>query len=71
MALDLTRLESEVTEITDASDAAVALIAGLAQMVRDTKGDPAAVTSLADRLDAAGQRLAAAVVAGTEPPVVP
>ena len=80
VALDMSRLESEVSENTDVVSGAAALLATLAQEVRDTAGDPAAVAALADKLDANNQALAAAVAANTpaapepapeEPPAEP
>ncbi len=62
---DLTRITNEVTEISDASDAAVAALGSLAQQVRDLSTDPAALNALADELDAKGNELAAAILAGT------
>ena len=62
---NLDRLTSEVTEISDAADAAVVLLGELSQLLRDNAADPAAITALADQLDAKGTALAAAVVANT------
>jgi hypothetical protein len=65
MALDLSRLEAAVTRQKTVNDSAVTLMGQLAQLVRDTAGDPVAVTALADALDAQAQSLADAVVANT------
>lgn len=65
MALDLSAVEREVSENTDAVASASALLTTLAQEVRNTAGDPAAVAALADRLDQNNQALSAAVTANT------
>ena len=65
MALNLERLETEVSENTDAVDSAVALLSTLADEIRNAAGDPAAVEAIADKLDSNSQRLAEAVAANT------
>lgn len=62
---DLARLQTEVSENGDAIASAVTLLGGLAQALRDVATDPAAVTALADSLDAQTNALAAAVVENT------
>lgn len=65
MPMDLTRLQDAVTRDNTVNQSAITLLANLAQLVRDTAGDPAAVNALADQLDAQQQALADAVVANT------
>jgi hypothetical protein len=65
MALDLTRLEAAVERDTTVNQSAITLLSQLSQLVRDTAGDPAKVTALADQLDAQQQALADAVTANT------
>jgi len=65
MALDLSALESEVTRDNDVASSASTLISALATALEQTKGDPAAVQALADRLRAQTDALAAAVAANT------
>lgn len=65
MRSELDNLQREVTETTDVMAAAEKIIAGFGQMLRDTKGDPAAVRALADQLDKQQQSLAQAIVANT------
>lgn len=65
MALDVSAVEAEISENTDAIASAEVLLASLAQAVRDTAGDPAAVAALAASLDANNTRLSAAIVANT------
>lgn len=72
MALDLTRVQSAVERDNTVTQSAITLLNSLAQMVRDTAGDPAAVNALADQIDANSTSLADAVSANTpssgEPP---
>lgn len=63
MAGELARVQTEVTEISGSVDSAVALLQKLAQLIRDNASDPAALTKIADDLDAKGTQLAEAVVA--------
>lgn len=65
MAANLDRITSEVEQMGDAADSAVALLQRLAQLLRESATDPAAIEALADDLDAKGSALAAAVVANT------
>lgn len=65
MSLDLSALEAEVSQNTDAVASASSLLTTLAQELRDSAGDPAAVAALADRLDQNNAALAAAVLANT------
>lgn len=68
MAGELARLQTEVTEMAGVVDSAITLIAGLAQQIRDLASDPAALTAMADELDAKANALAAAVVANSPTP---
>lgn len=63
MSVELDRLTTEVAETKTAVDSAITLIDGLAQRLRDVANDPAAITALADELDAQQAKIAAAVVA--------
>lgn len=68
MSAELDRLTTEVTETATVIDSAIVLIGGLAQQIRDLQNDPAALSALADSLDAKQAELAAAVAAGTPTP---
>jgi len=59
----LEALTLEVTETEGAVDSAIVFMGGLAQMLRDAAGDPAAINALAARLEAKQQAIAAAIVA--------
>lgn len=63
MSKELDRIVSETAEIKGSIDSAIALLEKLAQLIRDNVGNPAALTKIADDLDASGNALAAAVVA--------
>lgn len=65
MAIDLTRLQTAVERDATVNQSAITLLNNLAQMLRDSADDPAAITALADQLDAQQQALADAVVANT------
>jgi hypothetical protein len=65
MALDLSRIESEVAENTDATQSAVSLLDTLAEEIRNNTNDPAALNALADALSGNSDRLAAAVTRNT------
>ncbi len=65
MALDRSRLSSEIAENNSAIQSAVTLINQIAQELRDAAGNQDAVNALADQLDAQSNALAAAVVANT------
>jgi uncharacterized protein YoxC len=65
MSAELDRLTAEVSETSTAVDSIIALVEGLAQQIRDNVSDPAALTKLADELDAKQQAIAAAVSANT------
>lgn len=63
--LDLKRMTAAVEAGKTVDESATTLLGQLAQLVRDTAGDPAAVNALADQLEAQQASLAAAVVANT------
>jgi hypothetical protein len=65
MALDLSALQAEVTRDNDVDSSASTLITRLADLVAQTKGDPAAVDALVSQLRAQSDALAAAVTANT------
>ena len=65
MALDLTALTEEVARLETVEASATALIRSLLDEVAANKDDPAALQALVDRVKAADDGLAAAVVAGT------
>lgn len=67
MSAALDRLKASVANINEKSDSIVALVMGLAQQIRDLKGDEAALVELADTLDREAGELAEAVAANTEP----
>lgn len=66
MALNLEALTAEVAENNDAVQSAVTLIQALADELRASGGDQAAIDDLANQLDAAGTSLAQAVVDNTD-----
>lgn len=65
MSAELDRLKTEVAETNTAIGSVLALVEGLAQQIRDNATDPAALTALADELDAQQQAIADAVAANT------
>lgn len=71
MALDQAKITAAVVHIDSVDDSVLALIQQLADEVRNTPADQAALDKLADDLDAKAQALADAVTANTpaaEPP---
>jgi hypothetical protein len=62
---DLTRLKESVANSITIEKSAKALIEGLAQQLRDSADDPAAIKDLADQLDAEGTDLAGSITANT------
>jgi ABC-type transporter Mla subunit MlaD len=64
----LERLTREVAETKNVTESVVTLIGGLAQQIRDNANDAAALTALADELDANEQRLTGAVTENTPAP---
>ena len=63
----LDRLTAEVAETKGAAQSAITLLNGLGQYIRDNLSDAAALTALADELDAAQADIAAAVTANPLP----
>ena len=61
----LDRLTASVASLTSAEKSAVALLGHLSQMIRDNASNPAALSQLADSIDADTAEIAAAVVANT------
>lgn len=67
MALDFTRLETEVSEIGTVVDSAVTLLQAVAQDIRDNVANQAKLGALADSLDAKAAALGAAIEANQAP----
>jgi len=71
----LERLTEEVEQSRTVAESAKALIVGLAEQLRQASTDPAAINTLADRLDAQQALLAAAIEANqvpvSQPPAPP
>ncbi len=65
MALDFTKLETEVTENNDVIQSVITLLTQIAQDIRDAAGNQAKITDLATRLDTQSNALAEAVAANT------
>lgn len=74
MALDITRLTTEVEETKTATQSAITLLNTLAEEIRANAGNAEALNTLADELDANANALAEAVAAntpGSEPDLEP
>lgn len=65
LSAEIDRLTASVTALTTVDDSLVALVGNLAQLIRDNAADPAALNSLADKLDAESAKVAAAVTDNT------
>jgi hypothetical protein len=65
MSNQLQRLTDEVRQTSTVMASAAVLIAGLSAQLRDAASDPAAITKLADDLDASQKSLSDAIVAYT------
>lgn len=65
MTPELQRLTDSVAALKSADDSLITLVGGLAQIIRDNAGNPAALNALADSLDAEKQKVADAVTANT------
>jgi len=63
--MDLNKLTAAVARDKTVNESAATLLGQLADLIRATAGDAAAVNALADSLDAQQQALADAVVANT------
>lgn len=73
MNVELDRLTASIAGMKTVGQSSNALLRKLAQMIRDNANDPAALTALADDVDAQSADMSAAVVENTpaegEPPV--
>ncbi len=67
MSVELDRLTASVATITTKADSLIALVQGLAQLIRDTPAERAAMNTLADSIDAEATKLQEAVDANTPP----
>lgn len=65
MSAELDNLKTQVAANTSAEQSAVLLLGRLGDLIRSSVNDPAALTKLANDLDASKQQLAAAVTANT------
>lgn len=65
MSEALDKLTAEVAQIDTVIDSAISTIKGLAQQIRDSLTDPAALQRLADDLDAKSVALSAAIAEST------
>ncbi len=63
----LDTLTQAVTDETGAADSIIALVGGLSQYIKDHATDPAAMTALADALNAKKQAILDAVAANPVP----
>ena len=67
MSAAFDRLVVSVAAVNSKADSLITLVQGLAQLLRDNATDPAAVTALADQLDAQTAEIQAAIEANTTP----
>lgn len=67
MSAELDRLTADVTDIKGKADSLIALVNGLAQLIRDSANDPAALNALADSLEAESSSIQAAIDANPLP----
>lgn len=67
MSAELDRLTTDVANLRTVEDSAITLLQGLAAQIRDNANDPAALTALADSLEADTADLSAAITANTTP----
>ncbi len=65
MSAELDRLTASVAAETSKTESLITLVNGLAQIIRDNTGNPAALTALADSLDAETSKIQAALDANT------
>lgn len=68
MSATIDRLTASVANLATVDDSLIELVKNLAQTIRNNAEDPAALTALADRLDAEAQTVADAVTANTPEP---
>jgi hypothetical protein len=69
MTAELDALTAEVNEVEGVMDSAVVLLQGLSDYIREHANDPAALTALADSLEAKEQALAQAIANNPVPAV--
>lgn len=67
----LERLTESVRQVNTKADSLITLTHGLAEKIRELKGDETALNQLADELDAQSAELQAAIDANTEPAPTP
>lgn len=65
MSAEIDRLTASVTNLTTVDASLVTLVGNLAQLLRDSASDPAAINALADKLDAEAATVAQAVTDNT------
>lgn len=65
MTPEVTRLLTSVTALKSAAESQTALLQGIAQRLRDSAEDPAAITAIADDLDTETATIVAATLANT------
>ncbi len=65
LQVQIDRLTADVTLIKSKADSLIALVQGLAQIIRDNAGNPAALSALADSLESEATSIQAAVDANT------
>lgn len=70
MSAEMDRIKASVAALTTAEKSLVKLVKDLAQLIRDNATDPAALTAIADEMDADSKEIADAVVENTPPAAV-
>jgi hypothetical protein len=65
MSAEVDRIKASVQQLTDVNHSAIILLGDLASRVRALQADPAALTALADEIDARKAELAQAVLTNT------
>lgn len=65
MSAEIDRLTASVTNLTTVDASLVTLVGNLAQLLRDSASDPAAINALADKLDAEAATVSQAVTDNT------
>lgn len=65
MSQEIDRLTASVTNLTTVDASLVTLVGNLAQLLRESASDPAAINALADKLDAEAATVAQAVTDNT------
>lgn len=64
-AMDLTALKAQVEKNNQVIESAITLINGLADQIRNSANDPAAIQAIADSMNSESEKLAAAIAANT------